>query len=342
MAGLQVHTSSRVNGFLHFSRSQRNATAVLIVFCLLFWVSLRFFSSGNNSLILEGEWIEVAELENFVAQQEAAITFSKPKRTEGYTHSKSSDYRKSASPFNKGKLFAFDPNTITLEKLQELGLSERTAMNVINYREKGGRFRKPEDLKKLYSLKPEDAQRLIPFVQIPEAQFVHIQPNHDVNAIEKIKENATDLAAAPASKPERKERLITEPIDINLADSFSLTLLPGIGAKRAGAICRYRDRLGGFATVDQIAETYGLPDSVFQQILPYITLGNGPANKLCLNKATEIQLKNHPYIGWQMAKIIVAYRNQHGNFNAVEDLAKIYAVKKDWLEKVKPFLKTES
>jgi competence ComEA-like helix-hairpin-helix protein len=242
---------------------------------------------------------------------------------------------------NSGHLFAFDPNTVSLETLQELGLSERAAQNLIHYREKGGRFRNPEDLKKLYSLKPEDAQRLIPFVRINN------EGDNPVNTFALIEQSQEDAMMIPVSKTTpaattKPFSKLTEPMDINLADSFSLTLLPGIGAKRAGAICRYREKLGGFATLEQVGETYGLPDSVFQQILPYITIGSGPANKICLNTATETDLKNHPYIGWKMAKIIVAFRNQHGNFQSVEDLAKIYAVKKDWLEKMKPFLKTES
>jgi DNA uptake protein ComE-like DNA-binding protein len=42
-----------------------------------------------------------------------------------------------------------------------------------------------------------------------------------------------------------------------------------------------------------------------------------------------------------MAKIIVAYRNQHGPYQRVDDLLKIHIIQKDWLEKVRPYLKAD-
>ena len=46
-------------------------------------------------------------------------------------------------------LFTFDPNAVTLSDLLSLGLSERQAKTLINYRSSGAQFRKPEDLKKV-------------------------------------------------------------------------------------------------------------------------------------------------------------------------------------------------
>ncbi len=60
------------------------------------------------------------------------------------------------------------------------------------------------------------------------------------------------------------------PIDINTADTTALIALPGIGSKLAGRIVSFRDKLGGFNSVNQISEVYGLRDSVFQILLPYL------------------------------------------------------------------------
>jgi DNA uptake protein ComE-like DNA-binding protein len=239
------------------------------------------------------------------------------------------DYEKPDYVAPSGTLFYFDPNTATQEQLLALGLREKTAQNIINYRSKGGRFRKPEDLSKLYSLKPEEAERLMPYVRIenePEAK-----PESDGGVV---------ITEPPAARPSTaKLRNDIAPVDINVADSITWMVLPGIGAKRASAILRYRERLGGFISIAQVGETFGLPDSVFQKIQPALIIGGGKIDQLSINIATEAQLKAHPYIGWQIAKIIVAYRNQHGAYKSVDDLLKIYVIKKDWLEKARPYLK---
>ena len=48
------------------------------------------------------------------------------------------------------ELFTFNPNTLETEGWRKLGLSERQAKTIMNYRSKGGRFYKKEDLKKIY------------------------------------------------------------------------------------------------------------------------------------------------------------------------------------------------
>lgn len=342
MANHLVHNTISGLTFLRFSRSQRISLVLLIVICLLFSYFIRHQLTGPISSPYQADLLVVEELEAFVAAQDAKVSFSSPQRNANYAASPYGNYHKTTPNAKPARLFAFDPNTVSLEELHALGLNPRAAQNLVNYREKGGLFRKPEDLKKLYSLKPEDAQRLIPFVRIEALEAKNaIEVATINNAPSELPASVNENVSVSGSSTKTITKL-SAPIDINLADSFSLTLLPGIGAKRAGAICRYREKLGGFATLEQVSETYGLPDSVFRQMLPYITLGNGPVNKICLNTSTESQLKNHPYVGWQMAKIIIAYRNQHGPFQSVDDLGKIYAIKKDWLEKVKPHLQIES
>lgn len=328
---------TNTNGFLYFSKSQRIAVLVLSVGFLLFFLAGKIYVAYTKVGLEEPTLVTIAELNAFVAQQNS--TEKKYREVVRPDISLASDVHSSygLSSHSTNSLFFFDPNTATQQELQQLGLHPKAAMNIINYRTKGGRFNAPEDLKKIYALHPAMAEKLIPFVKI-SLQGANLA---------KKQEEELSLPLQPA-KEERhyaykvKEMVsLTSPLDINLADSFSLTLLPGIGAKRAGAICRYREKLGGFASFEQIAETYGLPDSVYEAILPYITLGNGPANKISINQATENTLKQHPYIGWKMAKIIIAYREQHGSFGSVDDLLKIYAVKKDWLDKVKPYLHAE-
>jgi competence ComEA-like helix-hairpin-helix protein len=314
--------------YLSFSRSQRRAMAILVTASMGFTGYLYKQSAGQTHSGYE----PFVATEALVALQKRDTGFSYTSTNNYPDRSYSArDYVRPGDVAPNGTLFFFDPNTATQEQLIALGLREKTALNIINYRMKGGRFRQPEDLAKLYTLKPEEAERLIPYVRIEEA-----------NEIATDSEYAMMLTEAPVAKAAAPElRNSIAPVDVNLADSITLMILPGIGAKRASAILKYRERLGGFISITQVGETFGLPDSVFQKIQPSLTISGGKIEQLSINTATEAQLKAHPYIGWQIAKIIVAYRNQHGAYKSVDDLQKIYVIKKDWLEKTRPYLKVD-
>ena len=80
-------------------------------------------------------------------------------------------YGKSSRPPRKAKSFPFDPNTITLEELIRLGLSERQAEVILNYRNKGGAFRRKEDFARMYVVSDTLYQRLEPFIEIPKLEL---------------------------------------------------------------------------------------------------------------------------------------------------------------------------
>jgi competence ComEA-like helix-hairpin-helix protein len=113
--------------------------------------------------------------------------------------------------------------------------------------------------------------------------------------------------------------------------------LPGIGAKLSARILQFRNKLGGFHSVEQVKETYALHDSVFQKIAPYLKLHTGitPIN---INEATIDQLKAHPYIRYHLANAIVQYRTQHGAYRTIEDVKKIMIVDEQIFAKMAPYL----
>ncbi len=130
-------------------------------------------------------------------------------------------------------------------------------------------------------------------------------------------------------------------IEINTSDTSDFISLPGIGSKLAWRIVNFRDKLGGFYSINQIAETYGLPDSTFQKIKPYLKLTEPNVKKININTATVDELKVHPYIRYQLARPIVAYREEHGQFSKPEDLKKIMIVTDDVFLKMAPYLQVQ-
>ena len=117
--------------------------------------------------------------------------------------------------------------------------------------------------------------------------------------------------------------------------------MPGIGSKLAARIVNFRDKLGGFYSVNQVGEVYGLADSTFKKIREYLNLENNSVRKININTATVDELKNHPYIKYNIANPIIAYRNEHGPFSKPEDIKKIMAVTDEIYNKIIPYVTTQ-
>jgi DNA uptake protein and related DNA-binding proteins len=215
------------------------------------------------------------------------------------------------------KLYPFDPNTIDSAGWLALGISHRSIRTIRNYVRKGGRFRKPEDLARIYGFRQEDYKRLLPYIKIA---YDTIKPHYQTKRPPK---------AAPAF------------ININTADTTTFIALPGIGSKLANRIITFRDKLGGFYSVEQIAETYGLPDSTFRLIQPRLQCTANQIRKININTADINTLKQHPYIKWPVANAIVQFRQQHGAYRKVEELKQIVILPADLYKKIRPYLSTE-
>ncbi|MEZ4896401.1 MAG: helix-hairpin-helix domain-containing protein [Saprospiraceae bacterium] len=137
-------------------------------------------------------------------------------------------------------------------------------------------------------------------------------------------------------KPKSMNQRTIQPVDINTPEPLDWEALPGIGPFYAAKIMEYRDRLGGFHTVQQVAETWNLPDSTFRQIQPYLV--SSPIYRpMDLNKAEVETLAKHPYLSWKDAKLIVRYREQHGRYAKIEELLNIHAFDTTFYQRIAPY-----
>ncbi len=234
-----------------------------------------------------------------------------------WSHKEYNSYKSNNTSVSRS-LFNFDPNTLPAEGFKQLGLRDKTIQIILNYRSKGGRFKKAEDLQKIYGLSATDFEAI--------KSYVHIESTSKVDTAKTYHNTYTKKSVA----------LIA--IDVNIADSTAFEKLSGIGPKLSSRIVNYRKKLGGFYSINQVAETWGLADSVFQKIKPQLNLSNATIQKININTATEQELDNHPYITKNQAKIIVAYRTEHGNFTTIEGLKKLPFASDDWLNKISPYL----
>ncbi len=188
----------------------------------------------------------------------------------------------------------FDPNKIDKNGLVELGLSPKQAQVVVNYREKGGRFKKAEDFSKMYVVSPNTYERVKSNIAI------------------EIEDNKPDTIK---EKEEYMPRTITrkrELLPLNVADSADLVSLPGIGPYYARKIIQYRDRLGGFVIKEQLMEIYGIDRERYDLFAERIVVDTNNVAQIDFKEATFEQLSRNPYLGGYVARAIIRYRESRG------------------------------
>ncbi|QNR85477.1 helix-hairpin-helix domain-containing protein [Pedobacter riviphilus] len=229
------------------------------------------------------------------------------------------DRIENTNPKKTVKLFKFNPNTLDVEGWQTLGLSAKQAQSIINYTAKGGKFYKPEDLQKMYTISPEMYKKILPYANIPD------QP---INASKKY---------MPFEKKEYAKK-VSVIVDINQADSTQLDEIKGIGGTFALRIIKYRERLGGFYKKEQLLEVYGLDSNKYAEIKDQIEISNIPLKTININTATFNDLKRNPYLSFKQINAIIQYRKQHGNYSGIADLKKIVLLNQQVIDKITPYI----
>lgn len=226
-------------------------------------------------------------------------------------------------PTAKGELFEFNPNNLSIENWIKLGLTKKQALGIKKYEAKGGQFRTIADVKKMYAINDAMFLRIQPYIKIPETEF---------------KQQYTSN-----SYPEKKTFADTKSVsvEINSADSVTLTTVRGIGASFASRILKYRNRLGGFVAVSQLKEVFGIDSAKFEQIKSQINVNVLAVKKININNCKAEELNNFPYLKYKQANAIIAYRTQHGSFSKAGDLNKIAILTPEIIQKIAPYLRFE-
>ncbi len=317
-----------IKDYLSFTRKERIGilTVVSVILFTLFLPDIVSKTARSRPTKMDTAWMAAVKRSEIKTQDSSADHYQKNDNENVYNY----QYDKRKSSYNeneiiKGEHFYFDPNTITGSEWKRLGLRDKTIKTIENYRSKGGRFYKPEDLQRIYGLHDDEYQRLEPYIKI----------GSNTSTTNEKSVSSTPKDEIQSSKNYAAHYSI---VDINTADTSALISLPGIGSKLAARIISFREKLGGFYSVEQIGETYGLPDSTFQNIKQWLKLDNLSVKKININAATVDELKAHPYIKYNLANPIVAYRNEHGSFSKIEDIKKVMTVTEDIYKKIAPYL----
>jgi competence ComEA-like helix-hairpin-helix protein len=265
-----------------------------------------------------------------------------------FANSTNNNQNNIAEPIVAAELFIFSPNLASLEDLSKLGIPLKVAQRIVNYRSKGGVFRRKEDLQKIYGFSPDLYAKLEPFIDLGSNPS-----STPSNAIVSTPSNITIQAATastytmPTELPNNYSNIASTSnfyskknfsgnIDINQASAEQWQQLPGIGAGYANKIINFREKLGGFYSTEQVKETYGLPDSTFQKIKVYLK-PSSILRTININTVTQEELSKHPYCKTSHAKLIINYRETHGKFANIDALKKVYGIQ-DILPKLQSYI----
>lgn len=214
--------------------------------------------------------------------------------------------------FRRGRVVAepmppsrFRLDTVSARYLRAIGaLSKRQAEAFIRWRDLSGIY-DMEELRACYVVSDSVAAALEPYIIFPERQ------------------------AAP----------IDEPVEINTADSAALRSVVGIGERTVVSILNYRDRLGGFVCVEQLAEVPGVTERNYEKILKQICCDSCEIRKIDVNFATPKALGRHPYIPPQTLRKLLKKRQLKGGWSTAEELIEDKILTREEAARLAPYLR---
>jgi len=291
--------------YFNFSKSERIAFYVII--------SLIFLVIGLNFFI---PFIQTQQKTDFSKFLKEIELLENQNNTSDSSTNEEFDMVKDEAIKDNFKIFYFDPNKIGLKEWKSLGVSDYSANRIEKYKSKGGKIRKIDDLKK--------------FQGMNDRWFFRIK---DYVVIEQNIKDKTQYQKQPEDK-------IVESIDINLANKESLIKIRGIGNTFAERIIKYRNLLGGFHSIEQLREVYGIDRTRYSNLKDYFHIAVPELTKIALNMANYKQMEAHPYNDKQQAKAIIDYRIKHGPFKSMEEFSNSGIFTDDFmLNRLLPYLK---
>jgi len=305
--------------FFYFSKGQRIGILVLIVLILLVLAAnytLPYFfpvtEKDGTAFLKEAEKFKKSLLSRDSLRE--ADWQQKYEERQRLYKEKYKNYYSSKTSENKiaYTLSVFDPNTTDSAGFVRLGLKPYIASNIQKYKKKGGSFRTPTDFAKVYGVSAEKFKELESYIKIAE-----------------IKSVKTEIGTT------KRVDIIVE---LNSADTILLMQIKGIGRGYAKGIVRFRQITGGFVSVDQLSEVYGMRPDNLEKIRPYCKVNTDLIKKINVNIASVERLRAHPYLNFYKAKAIYELRRKKGKLRGLNDLTELSELSSSDLIRLKPYL----
>ncbi|MFK7756881.1 MAG: helix-hairpin-helix domain-containing protein [Flavobacteriales bacterium] len=334
---------SVINGikdYLEMHKRERRGISVLVfllgvIFLIMFLIPYVVKPEVTGRAEMESTIKALLEAERKYNEQ---LANKPPENEEPFLESA---FQRSTPKQNKTskKLFAFDPNTCSDNDWKKLGLNSGQIKTLNNFKNKGGKFYKPKDVEKMYTISSEQYAELAPYIAINQSQFEDRRPKNWNNTEWENKDETSEDKGSPDVKNNEEEFKETLLININAADTLELDRLAGIGPYYARKIKQYRTELGGFISKDQLLEIWNFKPETLEKIRNNINLGEDSVRQISINHCNAEELVKHPYFNWKMANALVNYRETHGPYSSIEEITNSHLISKEACLKMKPYLK---
>ena len=299
---------NRINNSLFNSFSGRDKRQVLSLIALLMLIfavnhCIRLFSVGNPPTFAPEINEKIALLDQRLAELKEGDTLS---RLDRYIIER----------YDTLNLFAFDPNTASKEQLLLLGFTEKQVGNLVNYRNNGGRFRIPDDLRKLYGMRTMQFKILKPYIAIAGATDVNTdhKSEHQKPANHHDEQSNAATSNAPAQTA-ANDYFDFDPNTISAEDMQKL----GFSEKQVASFINWRTKGKKFYVAKDFASAYCVDDKKYRELEPYIHIDLpklfGGKRLLDLNTATANELISIGLSADEAAKV-VDFREKAGYYFA--------------------------
>ena len=296
--------------FFYFTQTERQGVlvlAVLIVIVCSVSALSRHFKNDDEHDSIDKERLEEEYTRFLSSLQEANLPDHRHLTLRSF-------------PKSEAALFPFDPNTADSAAFVRLGLPAWMARNILRYRSKQGKFRRPEDFRKIYGLTDRQYRSLLPYIRI--AQETELKDS--VQLFTRLKEYKDTLFKYAAGTV----------IELNGADTAELKKIPGIGSGIARMIVNYRSQLGAFHRIEQLEDIH----LKVELLRPWFSIDARSVRRINVNKASVQRMMSHPYINFYQAKAIVEHRKKNGKINSLKELSLYEEFSPADFERMKPYV----
>lgn len=218
------------------------------------------------------------------------------------------DAAKLESHTGSSKMYSFNPNFISDYKGYKLGMSVQEIDRLLAFRKNNKFVNTAKEFQNVTKVSDSLLNAIAPFFKFPD------WVNH-----KKDFKGYKDFSNATFAK---KEKIVL--IDINQATKEDLIKIYGIGEAISIRILTQKEKLGGFVSMEQLNDVWGLSPEVIANLNTHFTIVKLPnLNKIDINNASLKELSQFFYFKYDLARQIVKYRSMNGNFENIEDLIKI-------------------
>ena len=206
------------------------------------------------------------------------------------------------------KIYLFNPNFITDYKGYKLGMSVQEIDRLLAFRKENKYVNSSKEFQTVTQVSDSLLKAIAPFFKFPD--WVNNKKQY------KAYEKYSDKAFA------KKEKIVF--IDINKATKEDLIKIYGIGEAISLRILKQKESIGGFVSMEQMKDVWGLSPEVIENLNKYFEVKVMPDfKKIAINNASLKELSQFSYFRYTLAKEIVTYRSMNGDIKNIEDLTKI-------------------